>query len=290
LTGRRLGRDHPDRHRRAGREAAVDGSGPTAAPWAGGTAYEAYVGRWSRAVARRFLPRLDVPARSRWLDVGCGTGALTEAILASCSPTAVVGVDPSRDFLAHAAGRVSDPRVSFHIGDARALPVPDGSCDAVVSGLVLNFVPDRTAALAEARRVAAPGGIVAVYVWDYAGGMQLMRAFWDAAVELDPAARDLDEGRLFADCAPGPLWELFTGAGLSDVAVDAVDVPTDFAGFDDYWTPFLGGTGPAPAYAASLDQNARAALGAALRARLPTAGDGSIHLTARAWAARGRTG
>ena len=256
--------------------------------WRGAAAYEAYVGRWSRLVAPRFLARLDVPSGSRWLDVGCGTGALTEEVLRSCSPGLVLGLDPSAPFVGRAAAGVPDPRAAFCQGSAQALPVRDASVDAVVSGLVLNFVPDRPAALAELRRVARRGGTVAAYVWDYADGMQLIRHFWDAAVECDPAARPLDEGTRFPDCRPGPLEELFAGAGLDDVAVEEVVVPTDFIDFDDYWAPFLGGAGPAPAYVTSLDEARRAALRRTLRARAPVAADGSVRLTARAWAVRGR--
>ncbi|NYJ06972.1 class I SAM-dependent methyltransferase [Petropleomorpha daqingensis] len=256
--------------------------------WAGGDRYEAYVGRWSRPVARRFVAWLAVPAGARWLDVGCGTGALSATVLAAAEPSAVLGVDPSPDFVAHAAAHVTDPRASFREGSAQALPVDDAAFGAVVSGLVLNFVPDPVAALAEMRRVARPEGVVAGYVWDYAEGMQLMRHFWDAAADLDPAVRGLDEGLRFPLCRPEPLRELFAGAGLADVEVEEIVVPTVFADFDDYWTPFLGGTGPAPAYAAHLPEADRVALREHLRSRLPVEPDGSIHLTARAWAVRGR--
>jgi SAM-dependent methyltransferase len=256
--------------------------------WAGGDRYEAYVGRWSRPVARSFVAWLAVPADARWLDVGCGTGALTGTILATAEPSEVLGVDPSPDFVAHAAAHVRDPRAAFREGSAQALPADDAAFDAVVSGLVLNFVPAPSAALAEMRRVTRPEGVVAAYVWDYADGMQLMRRFWDAAAELDPAVRELDEGLRFPLCRPEALHELFTGAGLVAVEVEEIVVPTVFADFDDYWTPFLGGTGPAPAYAVQLPDHDRAALRESLRSRLPTEVDGSIHLTARAWAVRGR--
>jgi SAM-dependent methyltransferase len=256
--------------------------------WRAAVAYEVYVGRWSRLVARRFVVRLGVPTGSRWLDVGCGTGALTEEVLRLCSPALVLGLDPSVPFVGRAAAHVPDPCAAFCQGSAQGLPVADAAVDAVVSGLVLNFVPDRPAALAEMRRATRPGGTVAAYVWDYADGMQLIRHFWDAAVECDPAARPLDEGVRFPDCRPGSLAELFTGADLHDVAVEEVVVPTRFVDFDDYWAPFLGGAGPAPAYVASLDEDPRAALREALRARVPVADDGSVHLTARAWAVRGR--
>jgi SAM-dependent methyltransferase len=265
----------------------VSGPARTSDSWTSGQSYESYVGRWSRLVAAEFLDRLGVPPGARWLDVGSGTGALTEAVLVSCAPDRVVGVEPSDSFREHAAANVPDPRASFRAGDAQALPVDDGAFDVVVSGLVLNFVPDRAAALAEMRRATRPGGTVAAYVWDYPGEMQLMTRFWEAAVALDPNALTLDEAARFDFCRPAPLQELFTGAGLRDVDVQPIVVPTDFRSFDDYWTPFLGGTGTAPAYVASLSEDHRAALRELLRARLPAADDGSIHLTARAWAVRG---
>jgi SAM-dependent methyltransferase len=256
--------------------------------WAAGDAYEAYVGRWSRLVARELLAWLAPDPDGRWLDVGCGTGALAAAVLAAADPAAVVGLDPSAGFLAHARARLHDPRARFVAADARHLPLATASIDAAVSGLVLNFVGDPAPAAAEMARVARPGGRVAAYVWDYAEGMELMRRFWEAAAALDPAAAALDEGRRFPLCAPGPLAELFTAAGLAEVTVRPIQVPTVFADFDDYWAPFLGGQGPAPAYAVSLDEPRRAALREALRARLPVATDGSIPLEARAWAVAGR--
>lgn len=255
--------------------------------WAVGDAYEAYVGRWSRLVAGAFLRWLDVPAGRQWLDVGCGTGALTATVLATAAPAGVVGVDPSPGFLAHARAVAADPRVSFAEGDAQALPLPDDRFDVVVSGLVLNFVPDPRRAVAEIGRVAAPGATAAAYVWDYAAGMAMMRHFWDAATALDPAAAELDEGGRFPLCRPEALHQLWVDTGMREVTVQPIDVPTVFADFDDFWTPFLGGQGPAPGYVASLAADHRDALRDLLRRRLPVAADGAIALTARAWAVRG---
>ena len=254
--------------------------------WQHGDPYERYVGRWSRRVAPLFLDWLDQPAGLRWLDVGCGTGALAEAIDACCSPAALIGVDPSEGFLAAARGRLG-ARASLLVGEAGSLPLPDASVDTVVSGLVLNFVPDAASALDEMARVTRDEGTTAAYVWDYAERMDLMRFFWDAAAELDPAAVRLDEGSRFPLCDPSALAELFEAGAYTEVATTAIEVPTVFADFDDYWMPFLGGQGPAPAYALSLDAAARDALRARLRERLPFARDGSIALTARAWAVRG---
>ena len=258
--------------------------------WTGGEEYEGFIGRWSRPVADQFLEWLAIPADRHWVDVGCGTGALSELILSRAAPAAVVGVDPSPSFVAHAGSRLVEPRVRFVVGSASELPVDDGWADAVVSGLVLNFLPDLAGALAEMVRVAAPGATIAAYVWDYGGGeMQLLRRFWDAAVDVDPGAAAHDERLRFPLCAPEPLRDAFLGAGLEPEAVLPIDVPTVFRDFDDYWTPFLSGIGPAPGYVATMDDASRARLRDRLGATLPIEGDGSIHLTARTWAVRGST-
>jgi SAM-dependent methyltransferase len=254
--------------------------------WANGEAYERYVGRWSRLVTREFLQWLAVPARRVWLDVGCGTGSLVRTILEDAAPTRIKGVDKSEGFIGLARQMILDHRVSFAVGDAQVLPEESASYDAVVSGLVLNFVPKPELAAAEMIRVARPGAVVGAYVWDYAGRMDLMRRFWDAAVALDPAAADFQEGSRFPLCRPEPLEELFSSVGFEDVAVRAVDVATVFKDFEDYWLPFLGGQGPAPAYAISLNEERRAALRERIRLELPIAPDGSIPLMARAWAVR----
>jgi len=249
--------------------------------FADAAAYEGYIGRWSRRVAVEFLDWLAVPPGGRWLDVGCGSGALVEAIL-SRSPRAVYGVDRSPEFARAVAAKLAgDPRVHVCAGDAQSLP-PDvpADLDVAVSGLVLNFVAEPARALAEMARVAR---LVAVYVWDYAEGMELLRRFWDAAVALDPAAAALDEGVRFPLCRPDALAALFRPA-VGDVEVRPIEVETRFRDFEDLWSPFLGAQGPAPGYVAALDEERRAALRDELRARL---GDGPIGLRARAWAARG---
>lgn len=255
--------------------------------WAAGKLYEPYVGRWSRLVAKDFLQWLELPPQLDWLDVGCGTGALTEIILQQMQPRAIKGVDPSAGFVDHAQEHIIDPRATFEVADAQSLPVRSANFDAAVAGLVLNFVPKPALAVQEMARAVRSGGVVAAYVWDYAGKMELMRYFWDAAVALDGNAFDLDEGRRFPLCQPGPLADLFTKAGLRDVQSRAIDVPTRFRDFDDYWTPFLGGQAPAPAYAMSLSEEQRVALRDRIRAMLPISHDGSIQLVARVWAVRG---
>jgi SAM-dependent methyltransferase len=261
---------------------------PSAQPadrWESGTDYEAYIGRWSRLVAASFVDGLAIVAGKTWVDVGCGTGALTQVILTRADPSSVIGIDPSAAFVDYARATVRDRRATFRAGDGAAIPLNDDAAEVAVSGLVLNFVPDPVAMLTEMRRVTRPDGIVAVYVWDYAGGMQLIRHFWDAAIELDPSARAEDEGVRFPICAPDPLREAFGTAGLRDISLRPIDVSTVFRDFDDYWTPFLSATGPAPAYAMRLTDAARATLRERIRASLPSEEDGSIHLVARAWAA-----
>ena len=255
--------------------------------WTGGDAYAAYVGRWSRRVAREFVQWLAIRPDAAWLDIGCGTGALTEAILVASEPACIDAFDASPAYVQSARSRVRDPRATFTVADARSLPPPADSADVAVSGLVLNFVPQPDRAVGEMVRVVRRGGTVAVYVWDYAGRMELMRHFWDAAVALDPGASELDEGRRFPICEPGALEAIFRDAGLRAVESRAIDVPTRFRDFDDYWEPFLGGQGPAPSYAMSLADQRRAALRQRIRARLPVTDDGSIDLVARAWAVRG---
>jgi SAM-dependent methyltransferase len=255
--------------------------------WASGDAYEPFIGRWSRLVAREFLGWLGIPAASRWLDVGCGTGAVSQLILEHMAPTAVTGIDPSEGYVTFAQAHIRDSRAHFQVGDAQQLPVPDASFEAVVSGLVLNFVPEPALMAAEMARATRPGGTVAAYVWDYGDQMQILRAFWDTAATLDPAAVSLDEGQRFPLCRPEPLALLFREAHMQQVETRAIEVPTLFRDFEDYWTPFLGGQGPAPGYAMSLDEARRAVLREHLRARLPSAADGTIPLVARAWAVRG---
>ncbi|MFE3111779.1 class I SAM-dependent methyltransferase [Kitasatospora indigofera] len=255
--------------------------------WADGAAYERYMGRWSRPVADRFLSRLDAGGGPRWLDVGCGTGALTAAVAVRYRPRVVLGLDRSPAFVASARASTPAP-ACFAVADALALPVRDGGCDGVVSGLALNFLPEPAAAVAEAARVVRPGGPVAAYVWDYSGGLPFLRHFWDAAATVDPAAAALHESRRFPVCHPDPLRGLWTGAGLRDVSVTAIEVPAVFAGFADLWEPFLAGQGPAPGYVATLTPLLRDRLRDELGRTVPTRPDGSVAFTVRAWAVSGR--
>src|SRR5262245_10717781 len=255
--------------------------------WAAGAAYEAYMGRWSRQLARAFLDWLRPGTAGHWLEVGCGTGSLTRGICAFCAPSSVVACDPSAAFVEYSRNALQEGRASFVVASADGLPTRAGGFDVVVSGLVLNFVPEPERALVAMGQRVRPGGTVAAYVWDYAGGVDFLRYFWAEAVALDPAAAALDEARRFGRWQPGALASLFQESGLARVEADVIEIRTDFADFDDYWPPFLGGTGPAPSYVGSLDQERRDALRARLGERLPRAPDGRIELRARAFVARG---
>jgi len=255
--------------------------------WKAGDAYESYMGRWSRPLARRFISWLAPPCGANWLDVGCGTGALTSTICELADPASVLACDPSEPFIDHARKTVLDGRVSFVVAGAEDLPNGGGTLDYIVSGLVLNFVENPGRAIARMSQRLRRRGMIAAYVWDYADGIEFLRRFWDEAAALDSAAADLDEGRRFPLCQPEMLKALFLGASLSHVTVSALEIPTRFQDFQDFWTPFLRGTGPAPAYVASLSQERRDLVRDRLARSLTVEADGSISLKARAWAVSG---
>ncbi|WP_142588126.1 class I SAM-dependent methyltransferase [Pseudorhizobium halotolerans] len=257
--------------------------------WQSGGNYDNYMGRWSRRIAPRFVEWIEPAPRGDWLDVGCGTGELSNAIVAHCDPKSLIGIDPSDGFLSKARDKVRDDRVDFVAGQAEKLPFPSESFDVVVSGLMVNFVSDRLLAVSEMRRVARRGATVAFYVWDYpGGGVEFMRAFWAAAVDLDPTARDFGEDKRFPYCTRDGLAALAENAGLAGIDVTAIEAQTLFRDFDDFWRPFTLGTGPAPGYCASLSPGAREQLRSRLRTVLPYDRDGSIPLKVRAWGVRGR--
>ncbi len=256
--------------------------------WAHSEAYDRYMGRWSRLVAADFITWLTPGPGMRWLDVGCGTGALTSAILHSADPALVLGCDPAEPFINQARMNVLDPRASFVAAGVGELPEIEGGYDAIVSGLVFNFLPSPGEALEAMLARLRPGGLIGAYVWDYAGRMDFLRIFWDEAAALDPQAGALDEGKRFPLCREGALAELFLANGLSRVRQGPIDTRTGFANFSDFWTPFEQGTGPAPSYVAALEPGARAELQQRLRARLTHNHDGPFELVARAWAAAGR--
>jgi trans-aconitate methyltransferase len=255
--------------------------------WDAAATYEDFMGRWSRPLARQFVSWLDVPPDVRWLDVGTGTGALVDAICAVGAPESVVACDPSAPFIEAARQRLPDRRVEYVVAAAGSLPPSPSGYAAVVSSLVLNFIDDVPAALEEQAQLASSDGVVAACVWDYAGEMQFLRHFWDAARGIDQRAEELDEGIRFPICRREALASLFSSTGLARVTTTSLTVPTVFNSFDDYWAPFVGGTGPAPSFAASLAESDRDALRESLRGRLPSSGDGRVELRARAWAVAG---
>lgn len=255
--------------------------------WSSGENYERYMGRWSRRIAVEFLRWLTPPPAADWVEVGCGTGALSEAILQIAAPRTLRSIDTSPDFVAHARRAIPDMAASFQVADALSLPFEDGSADVVASALVLNFVPDKQAALREMLRVLRPGGLLSFYVWDYpGGGIGFISAFWNAAASLDPSARDLGEGRRFPFCTRDGLAELCVAAGVPSVEIVPIETTCEFEDFEAFWTPFTLGAGPAPGYVASLSDEAVAALKARLAETVGK--DGPVRLPARAWAARSR--
>ena len=259
--------------------------------WQAGDSYDAYMGRWSRQLAPRFLDLLDLPGALDWVELGCGTGVLTAAIVDRCKPHSVVAIEPSEGFIAVAKRNVTVSNVTFRGGDASGLAaLPSASCDVVVAGLVLNFVPDPSSALREMKRIVRSGGTLAFYVWDYpGGGIEFMRAFWTAAAALDPAAHDLTEDRRFPFCTQEGLTDLAREAGL-DATVVALEAASIFSDFDDFWRPFTLVAGPAPGYCANLPSEARERLRDRLSDTLPRQHDGSIALGTRAWAVVSRLG
>jgi len=254
--------------------------------WLAGATYEDFMGRWSRLLAPRFVPWLPVGSDAHWLDIGCGTGALSEAICACARPASVVACNPSESFIEYARHH-QDSWISFVVAAVGDLPTRPGGFDSVTSALALNFFPKPEAAIEEMHRITATGGLVSACVWDYAGRMQFLRRFWDSAAAVDSNARDLDEGRRFPICRPDALETLFRGGGLRHVVCESIEIVTRFSNFAEFWTPLLGGTGPAPTYVASLVPGQREALAEHLERSLPLEPDGAICLVANAWVVRG---
>jgi SAM-dependent methyltransferase len=248
-------------------------------------AYARFVGRYGHALARALLAEAGVAAGQRVLDVGCGPGPLAAEAAAIVGEERVAAVDPSEPFAEACRARL--PGADVRVAAAESLPFADDTFDIVLSQLVVNFMADAEAGVAEMRRVAVPGGVVASCVWDYGGGMRMLRAFWDAAVAVDPAgAAPHDEGRSMRYSTAPELERLWRAAGLDEVRTSALDVEADYEDFDDLWEPFTFGIGPAGAYIASLDDDRRQTVRERLRATLGEP-QGAFTLTARAWCVRG---
>jgi SAM-dependent methyltransferase len=258
--------------------------------WDSAALYESYVGRWSRLVAPEFIRWIDRGNNLRWLDVGCGTGALSDTIIKLKEPQKIIGIDPSKSHIQFAKEYfIMSNRVSFLVSDAANLPLSDNSIDIIISGLVLNFITDIKKAFAEFRRVTCKNGMICAYVWDYSGKMEMIRYFWDAAISLSEEAHEKDEGVRFPVCNKNMLEQLFQSEGLINVESAVIDIPTCFKDFGDFWKPFLSGQAPAPGYCMSLSEEAREKLKAKILKALHIEEDGSIHLIARAIAVKGIT-
>jgi SAM-dependent methyltransferase len=249
--------------------------------------YEPFMGRWSKRLAPLLVDFAGVLDDESILDVGAGTGALARAIVEARPSAHVIGIDPSPTYVATARARSAKGHVKFLTGRAESLDFSPETFHRSLSLLALNFVADAPRAVGEQMRVTRAGGVVAAAVWDYGDGMQMLRVFWNEAVRLDPAAAPRDE-RHMPLCRHSQLSTLWLSQGLLAVGERPLTIDQPFASFDDYWTPFLGGQGPAGGYVASLGAAARDALRDALRTRLLGDGpDGPFTLTARAWAVKG---
>lgn len=256
--------------------------------WNAGDSYEYFMGRWSSLMAPEFLKWLNVSSNKNWLDVGCGTGALSEAIAQNCKPKNLTCIDPSENFIEKIKQRIS-MTAEFRVGSVENLPFENESFETIVSGLALNFFQNLKRALSELKRVSKQNGVIAAYVWDYSDRMDFLRFFWNAAYQIDPKSRELDEGLRFPICNSENLIKAFKNANLKDVESSVLDIETNFKNFDDYWNPFLGGQGPAPGYLASLDSELQIVLKHNLKKRLKFESNGSIKLIGRAIAIRGKT-
>ena len=254
-----------------------------------GDGYEQVMGRWSRRLAVPFLAFAGVARGERVLDVGCGTGSLTFLLAERPDLEAICGIDYAAPYIDHAARRNTDPRVSFRVGDAAALPFPDASFDRVLSLLMLHFVAQPERAVAELRRVGRAGATVAAAVWDARGGLVANRLFHDTAAVLDPAAAER-RARNFTRpmTRPGDLETAWRQAGFAEIAATELAIRMEFASFDDYWAPYLGKDGPGAEYIATLDDAALTRLREAVRsAYLDGEPDGARSYVAVAWAVKG---
>lgn len=251
-------------------------------------AYERFMGRWSRLVAPRLVDFSGLPERGRILDVGSGTGSLAFAIAERNGRARVLGIDPSKEYVAYASSRnpFAD-RASFEVGDAQQLLFPDTSFDAALSLLVFNFIRDPRKALSELRRVTKPGGKISAAVWDYGAGMRMLRTFWDAVVALDPEAEKFDEKQMPL-CRAGELSALWRQGGLEDVREQSIDIKMRFESLADYWDPFLLGQGPAGSYVRRLDHDQLQTLRNEVKRRLSLSAENvPFVLPARVWSVRG---
>jgi SAM-dependent methyltransferase len=249
-------------------------------------AYELHVGRYAAELAEGLIVAAGVRPRMRALDVGCGPGALTVALADRLGGDSVSAVDPSEAFVEACRSR-APPAVRVIGGVAEELPFADSEFDVVLAQLVLNHMSDVRRGVAEMRRVARPGAIVAASVWDLVDGMPMLRSFWDAAMSLDPAgATAAGAGVRPAFSEPEQLRQLWRETGFGQVEVGTLQAGHRYAGFEDFWASFEGGYGASGRYLASLDGNTRQALLREVQRRLG-APEGSFELDACARYVRG---
>jgi SAM-dependent methyltransferase len=250
-----------------------------------GEAYERLMGRWSRLVAGPFLDWLNAPNNLTWLDVGCGNGAFTEALIARCAPAAVTAIDPSEEQLAYARTRPGVGIADFRVADAQNLPLTDSSFDVAAMALVITFLPNPDKAVAEMRRVVRPGGWVASYMWDIPGGGVPVHPIYVAMESMGIATGRPPNSAASARDAMQRFWQ---EAGLESVETRTIRIPTVYSNFDDFWDSNAVPIGPQGKIIAGMTASAKEELRARLRDQLPVAPDGRIVYEAFANAVKGR--
>ncbi len=244
-----------------------------------GAGYEQLMARWTRAAGTTFLDWLAPSSGARWLDVGCGTGVFTELVVDRCRPASVTAIDPSPAQIELARTKQVAQRVDFRVADAQMLPFPEGTFDIVVSSLVINFIANRPRALAEMRRVCAPGGVIAGYVWDFAAGLSPnspIRLGLQQIGVTPPPVPGTEDSRCDA------LTSLFAGSAMKDIDTRVFDVTMSYADFEDLWRSQTPSYHPTSKLVAALSDSDRATVFASVRAKFPAGPDGTVTHSARA--------
>ena len=258
--------------------------------WSNKKLYEEFMGKWSLKIAKKFIDWLKENysiRNKKWLDVGCGTGALTFEIAKSTQPISVLGIDPSMEYLPINPSQYVNDKIKFNVGFGDNLSISLSDYDFVVSALALNFMSDKQASILEMLRILKPNGIIALYVWDYAEKMEFLRYFWNGVVDMDPDASKFDEGQLFPICNIEALTNLFSSCNVNNVITNEIEIKTRFNNFNEYWYPFLGGQGPAGKYLQTIDNDKRNKIRDHIKEIIPISKDGSINLIAKAFAISG---